>query len=88
MFSTPDSRCQVITMSTGKQLVLYQGHTFSFRDASRSRAYCSKYCQVKCPARLTLHPDGSLRAATNTKDHNHPPPKLFKNSDGLFIRIQ
>ncbi|KAF9796491.1 hypothetical protein SFRURICE_014662 [Spodoptera frugiperda] len=83
----PDG-CQVITMSTGKQLVLYQGHTFSFRDASRSRAYCSKYCQVKCPARLTLHPDGSLRAATNTKDHNHPPPKLFKNSDGLFIRIQ
>uniref|UniRef100_A0A2H1WCE9 SFRICE_005657 n=1 Tax=Spodoptera frugiperda TaxID=7108 RepID=A0A2H1WCE9_SPOFR len=78
-------RCQVITMSTGKQLVLYQGHTFSFRDPSRSRAYCSKYCQVKCPARLTLHPDGSLRAATNTKDHNHPPPKLFKNSDGLIF---
>uniref|UniRef100_A0A2H1WUZ5 SFRICE_033349 n=1 Tax=Spodoptera frugiperda TaxID=7108 RepID=A0A2H1WUZ5_SPOFR len=79
--------CHLITMSSGKQLVYYKGHTFSFRNPSRRHAYCSKYVLKKCPARLKLYPDGRLRAATNTMEHNHPPPKLFKNIDGKFFTV-
>ncbi|CAH2085788.1 unnamed protein product [Euphydryas editha] len=59
--------------------LIYNGHTYVHFN-SKTRWYCSRR-QKGCKARLRTTNEGVF-LENIVSDHNHPPPKLYRSSDG------
>ncbi|CAH2085750.1 unnamed protein product [Euphydryas editha] len=69
----------------GKGITLiYKGYTYAHFH-SKTRWYCSKKAKG-CKARLHTTDEGELVAVVESY-HNHPPPRLFRDSDGRVHRL-
>lgn len=67
------------------KLLMVQKHTFA--QTTRDPRYwnCSRKNTVKCPAKLRFDDSGKL--IFYEIKHNHPPPRLFKSSDGSYVKF-
>uniref|UniRef100_A0A2H1WB32 SFRICE_005660 n=1 Tax=Spodoptera frugiperda TaxID=7108 RepID=A0A2H1WB32_SPOFR len=76
---------QLIQFTNGKTLLMYQKYTFSMQGVHKNYGICSRKRGRKCKARLRLNKCGEIVFAET--NHSHPPPKLMKNANGQYVRI-
>lgn len=85
MHITDGQMYEIITLN-GKQLILYDNHTYSRKGSSSLNQYCSKKSSMHCKAKLTFNRDGSIKKAFT--HHNHDIPLLFKTKEGTYLKIK
>ncbi|KAL0831881.1 hypothetical protein ABMA28_001411 [Loxostege sticticalis] len=70
----------------GRKVTLFRNHTFSQQGPSFKNLYCSKRLSLHCSAKLKL--DNNRKIVLANTNHNHPPMKFYKTSDGRYFKIQ
>ncbi|CAH2085749.1 unnamed protein product [Euphydryas editha] len=84
-FSQKIDVLEFVPSNRGKGITLiYKGYTYAHIH-SKTRWYCSKKAKG-CKARLHTTDEGEL-VAVGESSHNHPPPTLFRDSDGKVHRL-
>lgn len=68
-----------------RQVVYYDGYTYSKNGPTSQYRFCSSKRLKCCPGKITISGDGTV-LRVNTP-HNHGPPKLYKAGDGQYIRV-
>ncbi|CAH2267927.1 jg8389 [Pararge aegeria aegeria] len=69
-----------------KPILLINKFTFAQTTNDRRYWHCSsKFSQDKCPARVRFDSNGQM--VFHSLVHGHPPPMLFKQMNGVYIRI-
>lgn len=79
------SAYEIIKDASGKQVIMYKNFTYSFKNAIKTIAYCSKYMKLKCQARLKLDRFGNLLVAKT--EHNHVPPLYYTDAQGRHLKL-
>lgn len=80
---------QLITMSNGAAVLLYDGYTFNrmYKGKKGKKGFekwhCSSFRLCKC----FLSTDEQYRIQDGKVDHNHERRNLFKTADGTYIRV-
>lgn len=69
----------------GRIVLLYKQYTFSKRGPPYRLHFCSKKVTNNCKAKVVLDGNGDIVYART--DHNHPPPKLVRTSNGKYCKV-
>ncbi|CAG9787373.1 unnamed protein product [Diatraea saccharalis] len=69
----------------GKYLILHQKYTYSKKGPTFKHWYCSKRLTLQCGAKIKL--DDEKRIVLADTNHNHPPPKIYKTSNGSYVTV-
>ncbi|CAB3250341.1 unnamed protein product [Arctia plantaginis] len=80
---TPDGY-KIISLN-GRTVLLYENYTYSKHGVSFRNQYCSQKAAKNCRAKLTLNEDRSIKLTS--AEHNHPPPKIFQTTNGLYFKV-
>lgn len=68
------------------KVILFKNYTFSKRGRQSSRQYfCSRKTTLSCTAKMYFDQNMKLKHLDDV--HNHPPPELYRTSDGKYVKI-
>lgn len=73
-------------MTNGAEVLLHDGYTFNKMNCKKKgfdKWHCSSFRLCKC----YLLTDAFYRIYESKVDHNHERRKLYKTSDGKYIRL-
>ncbi|XP_061383666.1 protein tramtrack, beta isoform isoform X31 [Danaus plexippus] len=81
-----DAQGQIITTSGGSELLMVENFTYNRKKKSREnwKWYCSLYHRG-CKASIIT--TSELKVVHSIGTHTHPPPRLYKASNGLYVYV-